>query len=473
MLRSTPALVVLLLTLAAVGSAAESKSAPRPLPLTRPQMKQLIEDVKVRKPRIPLPELTAEEKEKLGERGSGYESRLRQLYLLDGEARGGLGAIGAGRPGPAGDSRPRDFTRNNDPRMTLDYAFKTQLFWIVSRTNNCQYCLGHQESKLLAAGQTEADIAALDGDWSQFDPARQAAFALARKLTYEPHRLAEADFVALRKHYNDLQILEMCFSVAGNNQINRWKEGAGVPQSASGGGFGRRGEPNQPAASHSYLTPTAEKYRASITKVAPVDLDPRSGEPSDRTVCRRPPLESRDEVERALAEAGKRAARLPLVEEATAREVLSDAAPQGKLPGWIRLLANFPRDGKTRIVGLLNAETQGSLSPLVKAQVSWIVARQDRAWYAVGLAKQRLKQLGQSDQQIYALDGSWEKFSPAQRAMFTLARNLAATPVVLTDDEVTAALRQTGPREVVQLISYTTGRAFFDRVTEAAALPLD
>jgi hypothetical protein len=30
-----------------------------------------------------------------------------------------------------------------------------------------------------------------------------------------------------------------------------------------------------------------------------------------------------------------------------------------------------------------------------------------------------------------------------------------------------------GPRDVVQLISYTTGRASFDRITEAAGLQLE
>ena len=122
--------------------------------------------------------------------------------------------------------------------MTLDYPFKTEMFWIVSRTNNCQYCLGHQESKLLGAGLTEDEIAALDGDWSGFTPAQRAAFAFARKLTYEPHRLTDADIDGLRKDYTDPQILEMILSVAGNNAINRWKEGAGVPQSKDGGNFG-------------------------------------------------------------------------------------------------------------------------------------------------------------------------------------------------------------------------------------------
>ena len=54
------------------------------------------------------------------------------------------------------------------------------MFWSVCRTNNCQYCQGHQEGKLLRAGQKEDEIAALDGDWSEFTSAQQAAFAFAR-----------------------------------------------------------------------------------------------------------------------------------------------------------------------------------------------------------------------------------------------------------------------------------------------------
>jgi alkylhydroperoxidase family enzyme len=102
-----------------------------------------------------------------------------------------------------------------------------------------------------------------------------------------------------------------------------------------------------------------------------------------------------------------------------------------------------------------------------------IVARQDRAWYAVGEARGRLRGLGQSDQQIYKLDGDWADFPPAERALFQVARQLAAAPIVLTDADVAEALRAAGLRAVVQLISYTAGRAFFDRVTEAAGLQLE
>ena len=361
--------------------------------------------------------------------------------------------------------------------MTLDYPFKTELFWIVSRTNNCQYCLGHQESKLLAAGLKEDEIASLDSDWSGFTPAQRAAFAFARKLTYEPHNLGDADIDGLRKHFTDLQILEMILSTAGNNAINRWKEGAGIPQSRDGGNFGRRtaeGAPaDRPAEPQTYLTPTSEKFQSSLTKVAPVRRDPASGEATKQTVCERPPLEPRAAVEKALENARHRTPRLPLLDEAKARAVVSEAMPEGPLPQWVRLVVNFPREGMNRITTVRAAEEKGDLNPLLKAQVSWIIARQDRAWYATGLAKRRLKEVGQSDDQIYALDGDWSGFTPAERALFTVARKLAASPVVLTDEDVATAVKLVGPRDVVQLISYTTTRASFDRITESAGLRLE
>jgi hypothetical protein len=124
-------------------------------------------------------------------------------------------------------------------------------------------------------------------------------------------------------------------------------------------------------------------------------------------------------------------------------------------------------------LGIKTAEQTGDLKPVLKAQVSWIIARQDRAWYATGLAKQKLLSLGVSEDDIYKLDGPWDSYSPAERAMFTVARKLAASPVILTDADVDEALKQTGPRDVVQLVNFITTRAAFDRITEAAGLQVD
>ncbi len=331
----------------------------------------------------------------------------------------------------------------------------------------------------------------MDGDWAEHTPAQRAAYAFTRKLTYEPHRLGDADIVELRKHYSDKQILGIVLSVAGYNSTNRWKEGAGIPQSSGGGNFGsRRPEvatagaqksaeksaekaERPPERSHNYLTPTSPKFQNVITKVVPLMIDEKTGKPSTQTVFRRAPLESRADTQKALAAARQRASRLPLVDEAAARELAPEGFPEGALPQWVRLLSTFPTSGKGRISSIHSAETRGDLKPLLKAQVSWIVARQDRAWYALGQAQRRLHELGWSDDQIFKLDGDWSEFTPAERAQFRLARQLAASPIMLTDAETADTVKLVGPRDVVQLISYTTNRASFNRITEAAGLRVE
>ncbi len=56
------------------------------------------------------------------------------------------------------------------------------------------------------------------------------------------------------------------------------------------------------------------------------------------------------------------------------------------------------------------------------------------------------------------------------------SRSLATWRLVQSSSritEVTEAIKLNSPREVVQLIHYVTGRAFFNRVTEAAGLPAE
>jgi hypothetical protein len=264
--------------------------------------------------------------------------------------------------------------------------------------------------------------------------------------------------------------------VARYNSTNRWKEGVAVPQSSYTGGSGRRTDTQakpEPPRKRIYLTPTSEAFKNKITTVAPYRPDEKADGTRRSTVCERPLLEPRSEVEKMLEAARQRLPRLPLVDEQKARALLPEDWPKGELPQWVRLLANFPVSGKNQIVALRNADEKGDLTPLLKAQVSWIIARQDRAWYAAGLARKRLLELGQSEDQIYQLDGKWKEFSPKESALFTVAKKLAASPIVLTDKDVALALKLAGPRDVVQLITYVTNRASFNRITEAAGLRLE
>ncbi len=186
---------------------------PKPIPATRPEAKAALERLKSREPRLPLPAPTDEERAEAQGREFGLvnNGRMRNLYL------------------PA-DLRSRTTSRQKDPAMTLDYGFTVELFWIASRGNNCHYCLGHQETKLLTAGIEEPRIAALDADWSRFTAAERAAYALTRKLTLRPDQITDVDIAAVEKHYKPLQVLELVMLVARYNATNRWTDSLGIPQ---------------------------------------------------------------------------------------------------------------------------------------------------------------------------------------------------------------------------------------------------
>jgi alkylhydroperoxidase family enzyme len=446
----------------------DEPDAPRPTPLTRPLLKEWLENVKQRVPRIPLPELSEQDRQLLGSQVDSYESRVRHHYL---------NGIEVARPIAVSSPTPNTRSRDQDPNYSLDNAFKIELFWIVSRVNNCQYCIGHQESKLLGAGKTEDEIATLDGDWSDQPPKKRIAFQFARKLTYEPQKLNDEDINQLRTHYTDLQILEMIISMCGNNSINRWKEAIAVPQRADEGGYSRMaslgGEVDAKLPRGSYLTPTSSNFQSRRSSIVPASLE-TTADGLGITTANCAKLESPETVLAMLDHARVRATRLPVVDVEKTRTLLPLASQFGKaIPNWVRLLANFPTAGTSRLDGYLAAESGGDLTPTVKGQIAWIVARQDRAWYAVGHAMTRLKSLGLSEQEVFQLDGDWNEYSNQERALFSLARNLATSPVTLTSQQVAEAVKHAGPRDTVQAISYICSRASFNRLTEAAGLTLE
>ena len=79
------------------------------------------------------------------------------------------------------------------------------------------------------------------------------------------------------------------------------------------------------------------EFAASVSLVAPLVKDEKTGQPTSLTVNQRPPLESREQVEKMLSACRQRTARLPLVEDAAARTVLGDKwTSTGPLPNWAR-----------------------------------------------------------------------------------------------------------------------------------------
>ena len=87
-----------------------------------------------------------------------------------------------------------------------DRIFEESLFWIQTRSIECNYCMGHCEMLLEVAGLDKNAVAErtrrlASADWSAFPPEEQRAYAYARKLSITPWDLTPADFRALE---NDL-----------------------------------------------------------------------------------------------------------------------------------------------------------------------------------------------------------------------------------------------------------------------------
>jgi len=146
--------VIALLVMARAALADE----PIGVPLTRPEMKQLLEESKRFEPRLKAPEAAEEGCRPPVSAPCFPPSSAAGISCRAGDRRATGFETPMRQSGPKGKARstPR---AEPDPNMTLDPAYKTMLFWIVSRSNNCVYCMGHQEVILVAAGVSEDRIA--------------------------------------------------------------------------------------------------------------------------------------------------------------------------------------------------------------------------------------------------------------------------------------------------------------------------
>ena len=399
-----------------------------------------------------------------GGNGNGLlPPELRGGYFMpDGR---GSGQDMRGLRGPNAPERPAAANRPNfprvepDPNMTLDYAFKVMLFWIVSRSNNCVYCTGHQENKLTAAGVTEDRIAALDGDWSEFTHAERAAFALTRKLTVAPQTITDADIDAAKKHFTNLQVLEIITTVAGFNGMNRWTGPLRLTQQEF----------------RVFLTPTSPKYEAVVTKLGPVAAGEhrsplRAGGRASAgagaairgrgEVGRVPRAGSSVRPGRRIGRPGAVAGRL-VPGRQTAAEL---GPPPGQLPqerpGEDRQPAGLAHQGEP------TAQAEGGARLGLGPSRPGLVR--------LGLRPRRLRALDIADDTIFAIDqGTDSKFTPAERAAFAFARKLTVDPALIDDDDFDGLKKYYSDTEIAELIHHVNQAVFFNLVTEAAGLPLD
>ncbi len=416
---------------------------------TRPEMKRTIEGLKQREARIPLPALTPDEI--AAGRRSVNNGRLRSIYLPESWQSSRNSSSGSSSQGQrAGGTQNLNATLNQ-AQQAPDFAFKTRLFWIVSRTNDCQYCLGHQELKLKRAGMTDDLIASLDCKWTAFPADEQAAMKFTRKVTLTPHLVTDEDIAAMKKHFTDEQFVDILQTVAGNNSTNRWTASTGIPQDKSFGGD----EPSQ------LETPTSDEFSKIETKVAPFDYKPRAA------------WESRAEAEAAMATCRNRtpSVKLPAIE--TARQALAADTPGVTPPAWVQAAAYSPTSALRMWKHRQAIARDGKLDPKLKAQIAWVVSRENRAWYAMAHARTRLNALGVPDDVLFAIGASEDAFTPTERVTFAFARKLTSAPHTIVDEDVAGLRKLFSDNEVAEIIFLTCDANMFDRFTEMLRLPLE
>ncbi len=95
-----------------------------------------------------------------------------------------------------------------------DRVFEESLFWVVTRSLRCFYCMGHCEMLLGVAGLDREAIAArtsklASDDWSSFPPAERSAFGFARKLTRTPWEIDDSDIKKLQDAFGPERALDV------------------------------------------------------------------------------------------------------------------------------------------------------------------------------------------------------------------------------------------------------------------------
>lgn len=407
--------LVLVSSLLSAVSGAASAEDPKPVPSTRPEMKGALERLKQRKPRLPAPPVPASADDQPG-RIVVQNGMFRRYYLP--------------QAWYAADFAP-------DPSYLIDRTFKVSLFWIVSRLNNCQYCLGHQEHVLHSAGWDDDAVAALDGDWSEADDRARIARRLAREITIRPHRLAGFDWAEFRKQFPDREAIEILYTLSFYNSVNRWTDGLGLPQD------------QRFRTDEIHLdTPTSARFSERPTSVAGADD------------FQRPALESWETVRSEIEKARTREPRVPW-------SMLDGVAKEGK--DWERVLSLFPSTGAKQIAALKSIETEGHLPADLKAELAWISARLNRSWTALALAEERMLKSGRTSEQIREFDarlGGPDALSPAHR----LASRLTANPRQITDGDIEAVRQEFTDHQTAEIVYVICAANFFDRFNESLQL---
>ena len=112
---------------------------------------------------------------------------------------------------------------------SLDRKLYELIYLRVSLINGCHYCTQHHVASSKRAGLTADDWSDLKhGNYARFSEKERAALIYAEKLTRSPHNVTDQDFLDLKKHFPDEQIVDLHLLTGLANLTNRFTDPLGL-----------------------------------------------------------------------------------------------------------------------------------------------------------------------------------------------------------------------------------------------------
>ncbi len=118
-----------------------------------------------------------------------------------------------------------------EPGGEVERGFKRLVAHVASRTAGCRYCMAHTAGGALHFGIEERKLAAV---WDfrispLFSEAERVALDFTIAAASVPNGVTDEMFSAMRKHWNENQIVEIIAVISTFGFLNRWNDTMGTP----------------------------------------------------------------------------------------------------------------------------------------------------------------------------------------------------------------------------------------------------
>ena len=116
------------------------------------------------------------------------------------------------------------------PTRKVSGELKQLIFTAASLASGCLHCQSHGSYHLHAIGVPDEKIQALWNyqDSDLFSEPERAALDLAYAAGVAPNEVKPENYVELRKHFSDIQIIELLAVIACGGFLNRWNDTIGT-----------------------------------------------------------------------------------------------------------------------------------------------------------------------------------------------------------------------------------------------------